>query len=147
MRDVDFARLAGVFGSGAFFGMTVTFTNVIVPPLLTRDLAPRARADFWNVTYTRVTHQWVPLGLAAAGAYLYAAAKLRSGHLLAAGLSMSAIVPCTLLFVFPYVRRLKSFLQRDASDDEVKHTLRRWGWWHNTRTLAAGLAFLLGLTA
>lgn len=147
MRDAASARLAGVFGAGAFFGMTASFSSVFLPSLLRHHLPPRARAAVWNDTYTRVTHQWVPLGLAAAAAYLYAATKLRSQRLLAAAISMAAIVPCTLIFVFPHVRRLKSFLQRDASDDEVKHALRRWGWWHNTRTLAAGLAFVLGLSA
>ena len=146
---IDIVRCVGIFGSGAFFGMTVTFTNVILPPLLARKITARQRVELWHDMYTSVTHSWVPLGVLASVAYFVAGAQEHNTRLLAAGVSMIAIIPNTLLFVFPLVYKLKDFLKlpddKFPSEDIVKSTLRSWGLRHWTRTAVAGAAFVVGI--
>lgn len=147
-------RGLGVLGSGAFLGMTANVSSVTLPVILQqREIGARQRVELWSSVYDLTVRRWVPVGLLSAAAYFAAAVLAKpnakyntKGVLLAAGVSMASIVPATATLVAPVVRKLKGFLQGSPSDAEAKDTLKSWGVWHYSRTLGAGVAFLLGIT-
>lgn len=150
MAYLDFAlRGVGIFGSGAFFGMALSISTVTLPMLFRhKDITARQRVELWSDLYTLVTQRWVPFGMLSAVAFGVAAYTTKSDKSLpvAAAISMASIMPTTLIFVFPYVNKLKSFLKGDfPSDDEALKTLRVWGDVHWLRTICAGLAAAIGL--
>lgn len=150
MVYLDFAlRGVGIFGSGAFFGMALSISTVTLPMLFRhKDITARQRVELWSDLYTLVTQRWVPFGVLSSVAFGVAAYVTKGDKTLpaAAAVSMASIMPTTLIFVFPYVNKLKSFLKDSFhSDDEALKTLHVWGEVHWLRTICAGLAAAIGL--
>lgn len=151
MVYLDFAlRGVGIFGSASFFGMALSVSTVTLPMILRhKELSAKQRVELWSDLYDLVTRRWVPFGLLSSAAFGVAAYTTKHDKTLpiAACISMLSIMPLTLTLVFPYVNKLKAFLKAEdfPSDDEALSTLRTWGVWHWSRTLAAGAAAVLGL--
>lgn len=148
---LDFAlRGVGVFGSASFFGMTLSISTVTLPMILRhKQLGAKERVELWSDLYDLVTKRWVPFGLLSAAAYGVAARTTTKDKTLpaAAGAAMFSILPLTLMFVFPSVHKLKSYLEKGKfpSDGEALATLQKWGILHWSRTIAAGTAAMLGV--
>ncbi|KAI3617648.1 hypothetical protein CBS9595_003557 [Malassezia furfur] len=148
---LDFAlRGVGIFGSAAFFGMASSISTVTLPMLLRhKRIGAKERVELWSDLYDLVTKRWVPFGLLSAAAYGAAALTTPMSKTLpsAAGIAMFSILPLTLLFVFPSVHKLKSYLEKDKypGDNEALTTLKKWGALHWLRTIAAGTAAVVGI--
>ena len=96
-----------------------------------------------------VTRRWVPFGLLSSIAYALAAYTTREDKTLpiASAISMFSVLPLTLTLVMPYVKKLKTLIKGDDKvlDIEGDSTLKSWGVMHRSRTIAAGMAAVLGL--
>lgn len=150
MVYLDFAlRGVGIFGSGAFFGQALAISTVTLPMLFRhKDITARQRVELWSDLYDLVYARWVPFGVLSSVAFGVAAYNTKGDKTLpaAAAASMFSIIPLTFAFVFPYVHKLKAFLQGDfPSDDQALKTMRAWGKVHWLRTIGSGLAAAIGL--
>ena len=126
--------------TGLFAGAAIYITAVEHPARLEGDI--RLAITQFRPSYRRAAVMQATLAavgfLAAVGAWL----GTRDGIVLAAGLLQGAVIPLTLIVIWPTNKRL---LDRglDPDSPEVALLLARWGRLHAVRSALAGLAFLL----
>ncbi len=129
-----------VFCTALFAGAAAYITFVEHPARLACGTA--AALAQWRPSYKRAAA--MQASLAVVGSVSAVLAYLLSGDplLLAAGLSLHAVVPFTLLVVLPTNNQLLD-PARDAASEATAGLLRRWGRLHAVRTVMALVALLI----
>jgi Domain of unknown function (DUF1772) len=140
MLLLNFATLATALFTGA-----ALYISLVEHPA--RLLCPTAHAmEQWRPSYERATIMQAPL--AVAGALLAMAAWLSGAGLvwLLAGLVLGAVVPFTLLVMWPTNKQLED-PGLDTTSELARSLLVRWGRLHAVRAGLGLLALILMLFA
>jgi Domain of unknown function (DUF1772) len=138
------ANLA-ILATALFTGAAVYISLVEHPARL---LCPTAHAvEQWRPSYARAT--FMQASLAIAGSLLSIAAWLSGGGLvwlMSSGLVLGAVVPFTLVVMWPTNKRLDDPVL-DATSERARNLLLRWGHLHAVRSGLSLLALILMLFA
>jgi hypothetical protein len=140
MLLASFATLATALFTGA-----AVYISLVEHPA--RLLCPTAHAvEQWRPSYKRATI--MQASLAVAGSLLALAAWLVGTGLvwLLAGLLLGAVVPFTLIVMWPTNRRLED-VNLDPTSELARGLLVRWGHLHDIRSGLSLLALILMLFA
>jgi Anthrone oxygenase len=127
--------------TGLFAGAALYVSLVEHPARL--DAGAEAALAQWRPSYKRATRMQATLaGLGAAAALLDGVFGAGGGASILAGLLLAAVVPFTLLVIYPANRKLEE-PHRLASDPETLTLLQGWGRLHWVRVALGLAAFLL----
>ena len=132
-----------VLCSGLFAGAAIYINAVEHPARLATGTA-NALAQ-WHPSYRRATVMQVTLAALGTGAAVVGWARGHGTALLVGGLLLVAVVPVSLIVIFPTNRRLEN-PRLDPTSAEAAHLLVRWGYLHAIRA-ALGLAAFLVMCA
>ena len=133
-------ELVALLCTGCFAGAAVYVTLVEHPARMECGL-PVALAEF-RPSYRRAAVMQAALAAVGALAAIAAWATGRSALALIAGLLLGAVIPYTLLVVFPTNKRLLD-PSLDASAPDAGALLARWARLHAVRSVASLVAFVL----
>jgi hypothetical protein len=127
--------------SAALFTGAAVYINLVEHPARI-SLGTRAALAAWAPSYHRATFMQAPLAIVGALSASMVAARGGGGWWLVGGLLLAAVIPFTLLVIFPTNRAL---LDPAAAEDleRVALLLRRWNWLHAVRSLLAGAALVI----
>ncbi|EIE20148.1 DUF1772-domain-containing protein [Coccomyxa subellipsoidea C-169] len=129
-----------MIASGLFAGAALSVSIAEHPAR--QDIDPEQAVRQFKKSYKQIAPLQAGLALIASGTSLYLASK--SGDqsrkiYLAAGLSMAAMLPYTVICIFPTNNRLMSAEKKE--DAEVKRLFGKWEKLHAVRTIVGTLAF------
>jgi hypothetical protein len=135
----------GAILAAALFTGAAVYITVVEHPARLKAPTEQAVAQ-WRPSYRRATLMQAPL--AVIGALLALGAWLDGGAAawLLAGLLLGAVVPFTLVVMWPTNKRLEDDAL-DLSGEEARHLLRDWGRLHAVRSALSLAALLLMLAA
>jgi hypothetical protein len=133
------AGMLAALAAGLFAGAAMYITFVEHPARLTCGVSI-ALAEF-RPSYRRAAVMQAALAITGSIAALTQWWRGGLPGWLVGGLLFGAVVPFTLLVVFPTNRRLLDE-SLDASTAEATALLHRWGWLHAARTAASVVAFV-----
>jgi hypothetical protein len=127
--------------SAALFTGAAIYINLVEHPAR-MSLGTRAALAAWAPSYHRATFMQAPLAIVGALSAFMVAACGGGAWWLMGGLLFAAVIPFTLLVIFPTNRAL---LDPAAAEDleRVGLLLRRWNWLHAVRSLLAGAALVI----
>ena len=120
-------------------------------------LSLKQRLELWDDQFTLSVTRWTPLGIVGAISYLYASYNWSGGPdynssktLAWAGGAMLAMIPLTVVFIFPVVGKLKKMKHTEADslkgmENEVQDAIKQWDLRHRGRILCSGICFALGI--
>jgi len=128
--------------AGLFAGAAIYVNAVEHPARLScgTELALREFAP----SYHRGTVMQASLAVAGCLSGLWSAWQWGDAWLVLAALLLGAVVPFTLLVIFPTNKQLLD-PALDPRDDKASELLRRWGRLHATRSVLGSIAFVLFL--
>jgi hypothetical protein len=137
-------EVVAVICAGLFAGAAIYINAVEHPARMECGTALALRQ--FAPSYRRATV--MQASLAVLGLVAGLGAWLRGGPLawLVGGLLLGAVVPFTLIGIFPTNRRLLA-RDLDPASSEATALLRRWGWLHAVRSVLASAAFVVMLVA
>jgi hypothetical protein len=141
------ADLIGVLGTlacGLFAGAAIYINLVEHPARLACGTEAAARQ--WAPSYKRATALQVPLAVAATLAGVAQWLLGRGGTWLLGAALIAAVVPFTLVVVFPTNRKLLE-PGRDNQSEETRQLLIAWGRLHAVRSVLSFVATLIYLHA
>ncbi|KAK9901241.1 hypothetical protein WJX75_001879 [Coccomyxa subellipsoidea] len=132
-----------VISSGLFAGAALSVSIAEHPAR--QDIDPQQAMRQFERSYKRLAPLQIGLALVTAGSSLYLASKTgdQSKIYIAAGLGMAAMLPYTVICIFPTNHRLMSADKKE--DTEVKRLFGKWEKLHAVRT-AVGTLIFAGLT-
>lgn len=132
-----------VISSGLFAGAALAVSASEHPARQTMD--PQQALKQFQQSYKRMAPFQIAFALTSAGSSVYLASKGGEAKslYLAAGITMAAMLPYTIVLIFPTNNRLLSAEKKENA--EVKQLLGKWGKLHAVRTAVSILAFT-GLT-
>lgn len=135
-------ELLATFAAALFAGAAV-YINVVEHPAR-MSLGPGAALAEWRPSYQRATLMQAPLAiigcLSALGAWLQGASEAW----LVGGLLLGAIIPITLIVIFPTNKQLLA-LAAEQDLDRTRILLGRWNRLHAIRSLLSLAALVLFL--
>jgi hypothetical protein len=139
-----FLEIIATLAAGLFAGAAI-FINLVEHPARMEGGTAAALKE-WRPSYKKATLMQAPL--AAVGFLSASAAWLMGGSVwwLVSGVVLVAVIPYTLLIVFPTNNKLLDPAIVEKNSDLARRLLIRWGRLHTVRSimsLAAFLAFLL----
>ena len=124
--------------SAALFTGAAVYINLVEHPAR-MSLGTRAALAAWAPSYHRATFMQAPLAIVGGLSAFIVAARGGGGWWLAGGLLFVAVIPFTLLVIFPTNRALLD--PATAADlDRAGMLLRRWNRLHAVRSLLAAAA-------
>lgn len=136
--------LLAIVAAGFFAGAAVYITFV-EHPARTEAGTAAALAQF-APSYRRATRLQASLAVAGCAAALGAWLGGAGLAFLLGGLLLGAVVPFTLVVIYPVNERLLDPALAPDSFEAVE-LLARWGWLHTVRSVLGTLAFLIELIA
>lgn len=139
-----YAEIVAVFASALFAGAAVYITFVEHPARL--SCGPAVALRQWIPSYKRATVMQASLAIIATFAGLTRWLDGREWRWLAGAILIFAVVPVTLLVIFPTNKKLLD-AARDAESAETLALLRTWGRLHAIRSILGVAATLLFLFA
>jgi Na+/melibiose symporter-like transporter len=133
-----------ILATGVFTGGAVYVSVVEHPARMSCDT--NVAVAQWRPSYRRAT--LLQASLAVVGTLLALLAWHNTGARawLAGAVCLGAIIPFTLIVMFPVNKQLQDD-HLDASSEEAKTLLDRWGYLHAARSFLALMAFALMLAA
>lgn len=136
----SFVTLVAILACGLFAGAAVYINLVEHPARLScgTEIAARQFAP----SYKRATVMQASLALVAAGAGLLRWSQTGGAFWLLGSLAIGAVVPVTLLVIFPTNRRLLE-PGRDLASSETRALLETWGRLHAIRSVLSVLGSVL----
>jgi len=129
--------------SAALFTGAAVYINLVEHPAR-MSLGTRAALAAWAPSYHRATFMQAPLAIVGGLSAFIVAARGGGAWWLAGGLLFVAVIPFTLLVIFPTNKRLLD-PALDRGSEEAGALLRRWGHLHCVRTVAGVAAFAVML--
>jgi uncharacterized membrane protein len=138
-------QILATLACGMFAGAAFYVTLVEQPARLSCGVA--AAIAEWRPSYRRGTRMQAALAVGGSVLAFLAWWMDRDSTWLVGGVLLFAVVPFTLIVIFPINRELESS-NLDLSSSKTEWLLRRWGMLHAVRgglSLAAFLMFLLAL--
>ena len=138
----EILTLMAVLASGLFAGAAIYITLVEHPARLSCSTEVAARQ--WAPSYRRATVMQASLAIVAAVAGGARWAQTEDRLWLIGGLAILAVVPFTLLVIYPTNHKLLE-PGRDLASEETRHLLESWGRLHAVRSvlgLIAVVAFI-----
>jgi hypothetical protein len=127
--------------SAALFTGAAVYINLVEHPAR-MSLGTRAALAAWAPSYHRATFMQAPLAIVGGLSAFIVAARGGGAWWLAGGLLFVAVIPFTLLVIFPTNRALLD-PATSADLDRAGLLLRRWNWLHAVRSLLAGAALVI----
>ncbi|KAL9932127.1 hypothetical protein V8E36_008899 [Tilletia maclaganii] len=150
------ARIAAIFASGTFFGLTVSTSTAIIPVLLDKqaDLTSRDRLRYWVRQFDLCARRWTPISssnmiFSLLSLYLTPSGSTAATRplLWASFGSFFFQFALTFAFIFPVKDKLKAQLKAGEPFDDpaIRKNIKDWDSLHRLRIVGSAVAFGAGL--
>ncbi len=133
-------EIVAILCAGLFAGAAIYINLVEHPARL--ECGTAAALSQWRPSYRRATVMQASLAVVGSASAVVASIRGASAMILAGGLLLGAVVPFTLIVIFPSNRRLLD-PSLDPASAEAAALLRRWGRLHAVRSALGAAAFVV----